>query len=189
MPNFERTILHNIFEQLATTDIAFQPEKLNELIQTYIESNLDVFYYLQTDMDSFINEIQTTVQKAQEWVIEYFSITKKFLGSLTFLIENQKDLNITNGRDNYKIRVLQVVNAEQMFTSSSLGMKGKTDLVILCEMETINSQTKTSDIKRCFIPFELKTGEKELSTYSMQVNFFGYEAKFINIRFLSTACC
>lgn len=74
-----------------------------------------------------------------------------------------------NGKENYKIRVLQVVNAEQMFTSSNLGMKGKTDLVLLCEMETVNKQTKASDMKRCFIPFELKTGEKELSTYSMQV--------------------
>jgi len=72
--------LHNIFEQLATSnDLAFQPEKLSSLIDTYIESNMESFYYLKADVDSFIKEIKSAAQKAQEWVITYLSKTKSIL--------------------------------------------------------------------------------------------------------------
>jgi len=59
---------------LATSnDLVFQPEKLQGLVQTYIESNLESFYCLKTDMNSFLNEIKLTVKKAQEWVQTYIS--------------------------------------------------------------------------------------------------------------------
>jgi len=68
------------------------------------------------------------------------------------------------------MRVLQVVNAEQMMTAHNLGLKGKTDLVLFCEVTTTNKDN-TTEIKRCFVPFELKTGEKEVMIYNMQVSF------------------
>ena len=88
-----------------------------------------------------------------------------------FLIykEEQKELQISGVKDDSKIKVLQVINAEQMITSPNLGLKGKTDLVLFCELTT--KKNGTEEIRRCFMPFELKTGEREVTLYNMQVNF------------------
>ena len=65
--------------------------------------------------------------------------------------------------------MLQVINAEQMITSPNLGLKGKTDLVLYCEVTT--KKEGNLEIRRCFVPFELKTGEREVALYNMQVIF------------------
>ncbi len=83
LPLLKGSMLHNIFEQLATTsDLAFQPEKLEELVQSYIDSNIETFYILKTDMDTFIREIKASVKDAQQWVLKHLS---KFDGEILSL--------------------------------------------------------------------------------------------------------
>jgi len=72
------------------------------------------------------------------------------------------------------MKVLQVVNAEQMMTSHNLGLKGKTDLILFCEVTAVKDGV--TEVKRCFVPFELKTGEREVTIYNMQVHLFFFEA-------------
>ena len=76
---------------------------------------------------------------------------------------------VNNGGDGFKIKVLQVMNAEQMINIPQLGLKGKMDLILFCEMVNIKDETI---LKRAFLPFELKTGEREVYSYNCQVKIF-----------------
>lgn len=61
-----------------------------------------------------------------------------------------------------------MINAEQMINAPNLGLKGKMDLILFCEM--IGQGDSDSQLKRAFLPFELKTGERELFSYNTQVS-------------------
>lgn len=66
------------------------------------------------------------------------------------------------------IRVIRILNAEQMIISHNLGLKGKLDLVMQCEYSSNNQNT----LKRAIIPFELKTGENEIYTHNGQTMLY-----------------
>ena len=85
---------------------------------------------------------------------------------MVFLLENQVELNIFENEKNLKVKILRVIDIEPMIISNTLGMKGKLDLLVMCEY------IKNKEIKRAIIPFELKTGEKESQFYIGQVFSF-----------------
>ncbi len=93
------------------------------------------------------------------------------LGFMHKNLEGEQELNFSDGKATSKMKILQVINAEQMITAPNLGLKGKPDLVVLCEITS--SKGEETHSRRCFLPLELKTGEKEYYIYNMQVsNFF-----------------
>jgi hypothetical protein len=55
-----------------------------------------------------------------------------------------------------------------MINAPNFGLKGKMDLILFCEM--IGQNDGELQLKRAFLPFELKTGERELFSYNTQVN-------------------
>ena len=73
------------------------------------------------------------------------------------------ELNIFESEKNLKVKILKIIDIEPMIVSNTLGMKGKLDIVVMCEY------IKNDKIKRAIIPFELKTGEKESEYYIGQV--------------------
>ena len=54
-----------------------------------------------------------------------------------------------------------------MINAPSFGIKGKLDLILFCEIES-KDELGNLQTRRQFVPFELKTGEKELYSYNAQ---------------------
>lgn len=56
-----------------SADLVHHTEKIEALIQSLVEQNLYVFYYLESDIDQIVSDLRDMASAAKKWIIANIS--------------------------------------------------------------------------------------------------------------------